>query len=166
MATQPTRLPMRLVLACVLAALLYLHLKPASTQASAAPPTAGWREVFARDLLARLGNPAPTDATVAFVVEWTIAEDVSDGAAARNNPLNTTQASAAETMTINEDGVRGYATERDGLDATVQTLGYGYYYRLVAALQANDPIDARQALWASPWASSHYGYGASWPRVE
>lgn len=128
------------------------------------PTTA--REQFAIDLLGALGNSAPTPDTVAMIVEWTLAEDAGDGAMLRNNPLNTTQTSAAVTQTINGDGVRGYASYQDGLAATIQTLSYGYYDGIVYALQTNDAEGARQALWASPWAESHYGYGASWPRVR
>ena len=111
------------------------------------------------DILAGLGNDRPTAATIAFIVEWTLAEDGGEGALSRNNPLNTTQSSNAETMTINSDGVRGYATYADGLAATLTTLRYGYYVDIVAALQNNDPAAAKAALIASPWASSHYGGG-------
>lgn len=140
----------------------------APTAAHVAPPPATMREAWARDLLARLGNTAPTAPTVAFVVAWTIAEDGRDGpgsAFARNNPLNTTQSGYNETESINEDGVRGYATRADGLDATVQTLGYGYYTEIVAGLRANDPDRALRGLIASPWAASHYGGGVGWPQV-
>ena len=85
-----------------------------------------------------------------MIVQWTIAEDAGDGAFARHNPLNTTQAGYNETHAINDDGVRGYATYADGLAATLQTLSYGYYVDIVAALRANDPDAARRALWASP----------------
>jgi hypothetical protein len=121
------------------------------------------RERWAVDLLTRLGNTQPTAATVAFVVAWTLAEDSGMGAFARNNPLNTTQEGFSATGAINEDGVKGYATREDGLNATVQTLSYGYYTEIVAGLQTNDPQRAFNGLINSPWASSHYNYGRDWP---
>lgn len=121
------------------------------------------REAFALELLSRLGNDRPTAAIVAMVVEWTLAEDSGDGAFHRNNPLNTTQTGFSETVTINGDGVKGYATRAAGMDATIQTLSYAYYVDVVTALRANDPEGAKRALWASPWAGSHYGYGSAWP---
>ena len=128
----------------------------------------GTREAWAVDLLARLGNAQPTPATVRMVVDWTIAEDAGPGAFARNNPHNTTLCLPGRmTGAINGDGacgVQGYATRADGLDATVLTLASPLYAEIVAALQANDPERAKQALWASPWAESHYGYGAAWPQ--
>jgi len=50
--------------------------------------------------------------------------------------------------------------------ATLQTLSYPAYREIVAALLANDPEAARRAVWASPWAENHYGFGAGWPRVS
>lgn len=130
----------------------------------AAPQGVGEREQWAVDFLKALGNTQPSGDTVAFVVEWTLAEDSSGGAFARNNPLNTTQGGFEETQVINSDGVRGYSTREAGLSAALHTITNGLYNDVVAALLVNDPDAARRALWASPWAASHYGYGASWPR--
>ena len=124
------------------------------------------RERWAIDFLAALGNSTPSAATVDMIVEWTRAEDAGVGALRRNNPLNTTQPGFAENVTINVDGVKGYATRAAGIAASVHTITNGLYDPVVAALRANDPNAARAALWASPWAASHYGYGARWPREE
>lgn len=159
----------RIAVALAALALATLWLRPAPPIVADAAPLVqpvGKRERFALDVLAGLGNTSPTPATVQMIVQWTIAEDAGDGAFARHNPLNTTQAGYNETHAINDDGVRGYATYADGLAATLQTLSYSYYVDIVAALRANDPDAARRALWASPWAASHYGYGASWPEGE
>lgn len=159
-----------MMIAATVATALVLFLAPAQPApvlvADAAPQPTNARERFAVDVLAGLGNTSPTPATVRMIVEWTIAEDAGDGALTRHNPLNTTQSGYNETHAINDDGVRGYATYADGLAATLQTLSYGYYTAIVAALRANDPEAAKRALWASPWASSHYGYGAAWPKGE
>ncbi len=122
------------------------------------------RRAFAIDVLRGVGNTAPTEDMIQFIIEWTIAEDGSNGALNRNNPLNTTQMGFNETTTINDDGVKGYRTYQDGLSATLQTLSYTYYTEIVAGMQTNDVQRAKQGLFNSPWASSHYGYGASWPK--
>lgn len=124
------------------------------------------RTQFAYDLATRLGNNDPSPEIIAFIVQWTIAEDDSNNAFIRNNPLNTTQTGFNTTTVINDDGVKGYATYEDGLNATVQTLSYGYYTEIVAGIQTNDYQHALHGLFNSPWASSHYGYGASWPTLQ
>lgn len=144
------------------------HRAPLIVEAAAieAAPAQTTRERWARDVLSALGNDHPSAATVAFLVTWTIAEDGSDGALSRNNLLNTTQCGHNQTSAINGDGacgVAGYATYQDGIDATIDTMTQANFSAIAAALQANDPAAARAALFASPWAESHYGYGASWP---
>lgn len=168
----------RIALLCMVGLIIVLRdrgyiLRPApvAVEASpaAAPAPSNTREQFALDLLRALGNAQPTPATVGMIVEWTIAEDDSDGAQRRNNPTNTTMCGHHQTGAINGDGacgVAGYASYQDGVDATVDTLAGAAYVGIVAALRANDPEGARQALWASPWAESHYGWGASWPKGE
>lgn len=151
---------------CGLALLLATMAPAPAPIVDVAQPATNDREAFALDLLARLGNAQPSAETVVMVVEWTLAEDAGDGAMRRYNPLNTTQPSVSETQVINGDGVRGYADYEAGMDATIKTLTNGYYDAVVAALQANDPEGAKRSLWDSPWAGSHYGYGASWPRYE
>lgn len=133
--------------------------------ATAADP----REQFALDVLRGVGNDAPTPQIVAFLMEWTVAEDGGDGALGRNNPLNTTICGHNAIGSINGDGACGvghYATYEDGVSATVDTLAQGNFSGITAALQGNDPDAARAALWASPWASSHYGGGTGWPHVD
>lgn len=121
------------------------------------------RESRAYDLLRALGNDQPTPTTLAFVVEWSLAEDSGNGAIDRNNPWNTTQPGFNETQSINSDGVKGYASWQDGLAATVHTLTNGYYDEVVAGLQSNDPDRAKAGLIASPWAESRYNGGVGWP---
>lgn len=162
---------MLVLIGAVLYALYQIGAAPEAAPAqasvmSAAAPAANEREQWAIDFLAALGNAQPSGETVAMVVEWTLAEDAGDGAFGRNNPLNTTQSGFEETQTINSDGVKGYSTREAGLSAAVHTVTNGLYNDVVVALQSNDAESARQALWASPWAGSHYGYGASWPRYQ
>lgn len=154
-------------------ALLLLEPSPAPAVAAQEPRTAlqaaapsNDREAWAVDFLRALGNDHPTGETVGMVVAWTLAEDSGSGAFERNNPLNTTQPGFAENQTINGDGVKGYADRQAGLDAAVHTVTNGLYDGVVAALQSNDPEAAKAALWASPWASSHYGWGTGWPAYQ
>jgi hypothetical protein len=160
-----------IVIALALVVAVWVGTTPAQTAPAAPHATtpSNTRERWAIDLLAALGNAQPTPDTIAFVVEWTIAEDTSDGALSRNNPLNTTICGHHWVGAINGDGacgVGGYATEQDGIDATIETITQANFSSIAAALQANDARGARLALWASPWAESHYGYGASWPTYE
>lgn len=167
----------RLIIFLAVGAALYLRPlldvpPPVPAQPHAAPiaavQPANDREAWAVDLLARLGNQSPTAETVAVVVEWTIAEDGGPGAFERNNPLNTTMCGYNNTGAINGDGacgVSGYATRDDGLNATVATLMQANFTAVRNALQTNDAEAVAPAIWASPWATSHYGYGANWPHV-
>ena len=141
------------------------------TQDGASPPRVSLpsdpREAAAVALLAAVGNPQPSAAMIAEVVTWSVAEDGGDGAMQRNNPWNTTMCGHNFVGSINGDGACGvghYATMDDGIAANADTLMQANFAAVRAALLANDAEGFRQALWASPWASSHYGYGASWPR--
>ncbi len=156
-----------------LALVVFFAPAPAPISAEAQPmqgvaAVTGPREAFARDVLLSLGNRQPTAEIVAFMVAWSIAEDAGDGAIARNNLYNTTLCLPGRmTGAINGDGacgVQGYATWQDGIEATARTLEQANFAAIRAALLANDADAARAALWASPWAASHYGYGAAWPQ--
>lgn len=109
------------------------------------------RSAWAIDLAHRLGNAQPSAETIALLVAWTKAEDVSDGAFARNNPINTTQAGYGEYETINGDGVKSYPDYEAGMAATVRTLTYAPYAEIVAGIQTNDPERALRGMYASPW---------------
>lgn len=128
------------------------------------------RAAWGMDVLARLGNAQPTPDLVAFMVAWTYAEDASDGALNRNNAYNTTLCMPGRmTGAINGDGacgVQGYSTWQDGIEATARTLEQDNFAAVRKALLANEADVAQHALWASPWAASHYGYGAAWPEAR
>lgn len=127
------------------------------------------REAAALALLAAIGNAQPSGAILSEVVAWSIAEDGGDGAMRRNNPWNTTMCGFNMIGSINADGACGvghYATMEDGIAANAATLAQGNFTEIRDALLANDVEGFRRALWASPWAESHYGYGASWPAYQ
>jgi murein DD-endopeptidase MepM/ murein hydrolase activator NlpD len=127
----------------------------------------GTREAWSIALLEALRSPQPTPAMVAEVVAWTLAEDSGGGAMDRNNPWNTTMCGFNQVSAINNDGacgVAGYATFEDGIAATVATLEQDNFAGVRSALLNNDVEGFKSALWSSPWAASHYGYGAHWPQ--
>jgi len=108
------------------------------------------RTAWAVALLPARKLPISVNGLVA-VVAWETAEGGGFGNEAQNNPLNTTQ-DWPGSWTINSDGVRGYATYADGLWATVQTLGYGAYVGILAALKAGaDPYATATTVGATPW---------------
>jgi hypothetical protein len=129
---------------------LWLLLNPPAVTAPAARD--GWRTEFAHQLLATLRAPETPD-MVEFVVQWTLSEDGTDGAYTRGNPLNTTLCTGGDTGRC-----------LDGVAATAATLTEGPYDELVAAIRAGDAGRARSALWDSPWAAGHYGWGREWAR--
>lgn len=59
-------------------------------------------------------------------------------------------------------GAADYASRDDGVKATADYLSMPNYTSVLAAMRRGDPAGAMHALWASPWASGHYGYGAGW----
>lgn len=123
------------------------------------------RESVSIALLHRIGNDAPTIPIIEAVVEWTYAEDHGNDAMARNNPWNTTLCTDAIVGSINRDGACGvakYRTMEDGIDANARTLMQQNFAGIRAALLENDPDAFKQELWASGWASSHYGNGSAW----
>lgn len=138
----------------------------------AAPPVTGWeaqptnpRAAWAMALLEELGNAQPSGGMVQEVVNWSLSEDRSSAALARNNPWNTTMCGFGQMDAINGDGACGvgaYPTMADGVGATVATLEQGNFADVRASLLANDPEGFKAALWSSPWAASHYEYGAGW----
>lgn len=148
------------------------HAAPAPAAAQAAQEAPGAftpttdRESAALALLAAVGNAQPTLAMVAEVVAWSIAEDGGDGAMQRNNPWNTTMCGHNFVAAINGDGacgVAGYATFEDGIQANAATLAQSNFSEVRQALLSNDVEGFKAALWASPWASSHYNGGVDWP---
>lgn len=122
-------------------------------------PRASW----AIDLAERLGNPAPDADTIALIVAWTNAEDRSDEAFGRFNPLNTTE-SAGATETINSSGVKGYGNYEDGMNATILTLASDQpgYSEIVAGIQTNDPERTLAGIAASPWGTQAATTEAIW----
>lgn len=119
---------------------------------------------WARQLLQRINAPV-TPGNIEFIYQWEKAE----GGGGKYNPLNQGPVPNDPTLTTTGSqyggGAADYASWDAGLVGATDYLNMPNYTAVLAALKANDPNGARQALWASPWAASHYGYGANWPNV-
>ena len=107
-------------------------------------------------LLAHLGAPACGDNRLA-VVAWEVAESTN----ATFNPLATTHSGGVTAL--NSAGVQNFATLRDGLTATVDTLTSGApgYTGILDALQICAPasvtVDAiRGSVWCANCANGAY----------
>lgn len=119
----------------------------------------GWAQQF----LTALGAPV-TPGNVQFVYDW----EKSEGGGGKYNPLNTGPvAQHPEWTTTGEQfggGAADYASWDAGIMGPVYYLQHyqqATYSKILQALQNNDPVGARAALIASPWAASHYGGGAN-----
>lgn len=90
------------------------------------------------DLLKKLGNPNPTDNTIAFVGGWSRAEfGYSGPGQCTYNFLATTQPYGS-AGNCNAAGVKSYGSYQDSLNATAQVLNNGRYPSLLHALKTND----------------------------
>lgn len=115
---------------------------------------------WAVDLLRKIG--APTSAgNQQMVYDW----EVSEGGGGKYNPLNqgTDPSNPALTTSGNQygGGAADYVSWSAGLQGAADYLAMPSFKGIADALRANTPAAARADLIASPWASSHYGNGAS-----
>lgn len=121
----------------------------------------GW----AHQLLQKLGAP-DTPGNVEFIYQWEKAE----GGGGKYNPLNQGPVAGKPWLTTTGEqyggGAADFASWDAGLQGAYDFLHYNYYKGVLAGLMSNNPTAARSALWASPWAASHYGYGKNWPFVS
>lgn len=124
------------------------------------PVAVGWAHQF----LKLLGAP-DTPSNVEFIYQW----EKSEGGGGKYNPLNTGPVTQHPEWTTTGEQYGGGAADYASWEAG--QLGSAYflehyqqdtYSKILSALRANDPVSARQALWASPWAAGHYGYGSNW----
>lgn len=99
-----------------------------------------------------------TDANVTVLLRWMRQENGVDNWWNRNNPLNNGNGSGGGS------GLGSYDTLQTGAYYAADSLRrYSFYDSIEAALEAGDDADATAAaIWASPWAGSHYGNGTHW----
>ncbi|MFF2372220.1 hypothetical protein [Agromyces sp. NPDC058110] len=103
------------------------------------------------------GDWPVTEENITFMMRWTRQENGADNWWNRNNPLNNGQGSGGGS------GLGSYVDLVEAAYYAAENLKSGRYPEVDAALQRGDSADATaQAIWASPWASSHYGYGTHW----
>jgi hypothetical protein len=122
---------------------------------------------WAQQLLTRLGVPV-TPGNTEFIYQW----EKSEGGGGKYNPLNTGSVYNHPELTTTGSQYGGGANDFASWDAglvgsaiNIQTPGPDNYPAIITALRNNDPAAARQALWRSGWAASHYGYGSNWSNV-
>jgi hypothetical protein len=121
-------------------------------------------KAWAVELLKEIRAPV-TPGNVAFVYNW----QKSEGGGGQFNPLNIGEVPGQPQLTNTANpqyhgGAAGYNSWESGLKGTVMYLnaapGIANFTPIRDALRRNDPVAARSALIASPWASSHYGGGS------
>lgn len=119
---------------------------------------------WAVDFLAALGAPQ-SPGNVQFVYDWELAE----GGGGKFNPLNQGpvpgQASLTSTGSQYGGGAADFVTYQAGIQGAVDYLHMANFSKIAGALQNNDPVAARAALIASPWAASHYNGGKNFPNT-
>jgi hypothetical protein len=120
----------------------------------------GW----AKDLLKKIGAPV-TPGNIEFIYQW----EKSEGGGGKYNPLNQGPVQGKPYLTTTGSqfggGAADYASWEAGLQGSYDYLHYGHYAKVLSSLKANNPTAARAALIASPWAASHYNFGAGWANV-
>lgn len=116
---------------------------------------------WARQFLQSLGVPESAS-NIEFVYQW----EKSEGGGGKYNPLNQGPVPGNNTLTSTGQqyggGAADYVSWQAGIQGAVDYLHMSNYTAVLAALKAGDGNAAKQALWASPWAASHYGYGSNW----
>ena len=115
---------------------------------------------WAKELLA--ADHAPdTPATEQFIYDW----EKSEGGGGKYNPLNQGPVPGHSELTTTGEqyggGAADYASYSAGIQGAVDFLNMPNYAAVQKALQNGDASGARAALIQSPWAESHYGWGAS-----
>jgi hypothetical protein len=116
---------------------------------------------WAKQLLQTIGAPV-TPGNTEFIYQW----EQSEGGGGEYNPLNQGPVPGQPQLTTSGSqyggGAADYASWQAGLTGSAAYLNMPNYAAVLADLKANNPVGARTALWNSPWASSHYGYGTDW----
>jgi hypothetical protein len=98
-----------------------------------------------------------TDANVTVMVQWMREENGPDNWFNRNNPMNNGQGSGGGS------GLGSYDTLDTAAYYAAENLQRSVYADIAAGLADGSSAErTAQAIWASPWATSHYGYGANW----
>jgi hypothetical protein len=110
------------------------------------------------ELVLIFGGWPVTEQNVTVMLQWMREENGPDNWWNRNNPLNNGHGSGGGSGLGSYDSLVTAAEY-----AADNLLKRSFYTAIVAALEDGTSASAvAQAIWASPWASSHYGNGANW----
>lgn len=127
-------------------------------------PSGGMAVSWAKQFLSMIGAPQ-TPGNVQFVYQW----EKSEGGGGQFNPLNVGPLSGHTDLLVPGDtgshfggGAADYNSWQSGLLGAMYGVQLPAYKGVLDNLKANNPSAARSALWASPWAASHYGFGHNW----
>lgn len=115
---------------------------------------------WAENLESSLGVPQSPQNTQ-FIYDW----ETSEGGGGKFNPLNQGADPGHPELTSSapaSGGAADYVSWQGGLQGSTDYLNMPAYSGVLAGLQNSDYASAASALWASTWASSHYGYGKNW----
>ncbi|MBG6055999.1 hypothetical protein IWX81_002427 [Salinibacterium sp. CAN_S4] len=112
---------------------------------------------WAKLVLLKGGFPV-TDSNVTVMTRWMRQENGVNNWWNRNNPLNNGWNSGGNS------GLGSYDSLEYAAESAAEALhSVGGYSAIVAGLAASAPTEViESAIWASPWASSHYEYGGHW----
>jgi hypothetical protein len=119
---------------------------------------------WATELLQALGTPI-NSSTLTFIYQW----EQSEGGGGKFNPLNQGDVPGNSSLTSTGSqyggGAADYVSWQAGIQGAVDYLHMSNYSQVLKYLKLGEGDSARTALWASPWASSHYGYGSAWSKA-
>lgn len=115
----------------------------------------GTNQAWAQLVLVFGGWPQ-TDANISVLLQWMRQENGPPDWWNRNNPLNNGYGSGGGA------GLGSYPDLLTAAEYCAENLQRGYP-DIVAGLQSGNSAEATaQAIWASPWSTSHYGDGTHW----
>jgi hypothetical protein len=109
-------------------------------------------------LILSYGGWPVSDDNVTVLLQWMIRENGADSWWLRNNPLNNGYGSGGG------GGLGRYDDLQIAAKKVAENLARGGGYQpIIDCLAASCPAaQTAQAIWESPWATSHYGYGERW----
>jgi hypothetical protein len=110
------------------------------------------------ELVLLLGGFPRTDGNITVMLRWMRQENGPDDWWNRNNPLNNGWGSGGNS------GLGSYDNLVIAAENAAEALhGNPGYADIVAGFSSSAPTSRiEQAIWASPWATSHYGNGSHW----
>jgi hypothetical protein len=120
----------------------------------------GTNHDWAKLVLAYAGFPQ-SESNVAVFTRWMRQENGTDSWWLRNNPLNNGWGSGGGSGLGSYDNLDIAA--QNAAEALLENPGYSAIRAGFAASAPTGTIEA--AIWASPWASSHYANGAHWSQA-